>query len=230
MPGRGKAGLIVALCALLLCAVVAATGPSGAGAAGEPAFGCGHPHSGKAKVNPNPKGRPPLAIGDSTMLLPIPNLNEAGFSVNAKGCRGFRQSILVARALEKKGKLPHFVVINAYGNGGVNPDLIEMALDTIGPKRVLGLVTSYNADTGEAPAPDTGVIKKAAKRYPKQIVLMDWVRHSLPHHYIEPDPRAWFLPDLFHPNFEGAQGFADFIARYKPLAKEGRRPPLVKKK
>jgi hypothetical protein len=229
MAGSGKAGLGAVLCALVAC-VVAGTGAPGAGAAGEPAFGCGHPHRGKAKVNPNPRGKPPLAIGDSTMLLPIPDLNKVGFSVDAKGCRGFRQSVLVAAKLKKQGNLPHFVLINAYGNGGVNPRLIEFALDTLGPRRVLGLITSYNADTGEAPAPDTGVIVKAAKRYPKRIALIDWVEHSLPHHYFEPDPRAWFLPDLFHPNFEGAKAFADFLARWKPLAKEGRFPPLVKKK
>ena len=37
-------------------------------------------------------------------------------------------------------------LINAYGNGGVNPDLIKFALKVIGPKRTLVLVTAYDAD------------------------------------------------------------------------------------
>jgi len=104
-------------------------------------------------VNPNPKGMPPIMIGDSTVLLPIPNLNAVGCSVNARGCRGFKEAIEVAAKLRRKGKLPHLVLVNDYGNSGVNPDLISEALRVLGKKRVLGLVTEYNADTGRPPAP-----------------------------------------------------------------------------
>lgn len=68
--------------------------------AGEPAFGCKKVHRGKAKIDPNPKGRAPVAIGDSTMILPIPNLNAVGYSVNARGCRGFREGINTAAKLK----------------------------------------------------------------------------------------------------------------------------------
>ena len=130
--------------------------PSGAApsamAAGEPAFGCGHVHTAEAQRNPyGPNdGPPPIAIGDSTMLLPIPDLTRVGFDVNAKGCRGFKQSVWVARDLRNRGVLPRLILINAYGNGGVNDDLIKFALKVIGPKRTLVLVTAYNADTGRA--------------------------------------------------------------------------------
>ena len=66
------------------------------------------------------------------MLLPIPNLNAVGFSVNARGCRGFREAVNIARKLKAKHHLPHLVLINAYGNGGVNPALIQEALDVLG--------------------------------------------------------------------------------------------------
>ena len=187
-------------------------------AAGEPAFGCGHVHTAEAQRNPfGPNdGPPPIAIGDSTMLLPIPDLTRVGFDVNAKGCRGFKQSIWVARDLRNQDKLPQLILINAYGNGGVNDDLIKFALKVIGPKRTLVLVTAYDADTGHPPAPDTDVFVKAAKDHPDQIELLDWVKYSLPHHKVEPAPGAWFLPDLFHPNFTGAHAYANFLAQVLP--------------
>jgi hypothetical protein len=217
--GRQGAVALVALCTVLAL-------PSAAQAIGEPGFGCKRVYHGDADINPNPKGDPPLAIGDSTMLLPIPNLNAVGYSVNAKGCRGFRQAVDVAAKARKKHQLPHLVLINAYSNGGVNPGLIRFALKTLGPSRVLGLITEYNADTGHPPAPDTNIIQKAAKQYPHQIVLLDWVSYSLPHHFKDPLPNAWFLPDLFHPNFAGADAYAQFLARALPLAEDGRFPPL----
>jgi len=182
----------------------------------EPAsFGCGHVHTGQAERNPYgpDDGPPPVAIGDSTMLLPIPDLNRVGFDVNAKGCRGFRQSVWVARDLRNRGILPRLVLTNAYGNHGVDQDLIKFALNVLGPKRTLALVTAYNADTGAAPAPDTDQLFEAERLHPDQIKLLDWVRYSLPHHRVEPAPGAWFLPDLFHPNFAEAHAYANFLAQ-----------------
>jgi hypothetical protein len=194
-----------------------------AGAVGEPAFACGHVHTAKAQRNPyaNAKGPaelrlPPVAIGDSTMLLPIPDLTKVGFDVNAKGCRGFKQSIWVARDLRNEGKLPRLIVMNAYGNGGVNDGLINFALKVLGPQRKLVLVTAYDADTGHPPAPNTDVIKQAARDHPDQIKVLDWVKYSLPHHKPDPEPGAWFLPDLFHPNFTGAPQYANFLAQVLP--------------
>ena len=207
---QGTAALVA------LCLLGALAGS--AQGSGEPAFGCKKVHRGTASIDPNPKGRAPVAIGDSTMLLPIPNLDAAGFSVNARGCRGFREAVNIARKLKAKGHLPHLVMINAYGNGGVNPGLISEALDVLGKKRVLGLVTAYDADTGHPPAPDTDVLFKAAKQYPHRIFVLDWVTYSLSHHAAEPTPGAWFLPDLFHPNYTGADAYANFLSQALPLA------------
>jgi hypothetical protein len=199
-------------------ALLALWQPSAAPAAGEPAFGCGHVHTAKAQRNPfGPDGGPPpIAIGDSTMLLPIPDLTRVGFDVNAKGCRGFKQAVWVARDMRNRDVLPKLILINSYGNGGVNSDLIKFALKVIGPKRQLVLVTAYNADTGEPPAPDTDVLFQAEKDHPDQIKVLDWVKYSLPHHKVEPAPGAWFLPDLFHPNFTGAHAYGNFLAEVLP--------------
>jgi hypothetical protein len=189
---------------------------SAAMAVGEPEFGCGHVHTGQAQRNPYGTGPPPIAIGDSTMLLPIPDLTRVGFDVNGLGCRGFKQAVWVARDMRNRGVLPKLVLINSYGNGGVNDDLIKFALKVIGPSRTLVLVTAYDADTGHPPAPDTDVLVRAAKEHPDQIKLLDWVKYSLPHHRTDPAPGAWFLPDLFHPNFPGAHAYGRFLAQVVP--------------
>jgi hypothetical protein len=216
---RQGAVAVVGLC----LSVALATAAHGAG---EPAYGCRGVHRGDALVNPNPRGRPPIAIGDSTMILPIPNLNQAGYSVNARGCRGFKEAVAVAQKLRRKHRLPHLVLIAAYSNGGVNPDLIQSALHTIGRSRVLLLVTEYNADTGHPPAPNTDILFKARRLFRHRIALLDWVKYSRSHHAAEPKAGAWFLPDLYHPNYTGAAAYAQFLSRALPLARDGRFPPL----
>ena len=188
------------------------------------AFGCKKVHRGKADIDPNPKGLAPIAIGDSTMLLPIPDLNQVGYSVNARGCRGFREAVNTIAKLKDKHHLPHLVLINAYGNGGVNPGLIAEALGVLGKTRVLGLITAYDADTGKPPAPDTDILFKSARQYPHRVFVLDWVKYSRSHHAADPKPNAWFDPDLFHPNPAGAQAFAQFLAGALPFAREGKFP------
>jgi hypothetical protein len=217
MGARQGAVAVVAVC-LTLVVVTLAQG------AGEPAFGCKGVYTGVAQTNPNPRGRPPVVIGDSTVILPIPNLNAVGYSVNARGCRGFKEAIHIAARMRAKHRLPHLVLFTAYGNGGVNPSLIAEALAVLGRSRVLGLVTEYNADTGHPPAPDTDILFKARKQYPHRIIVLDWVKYSLGHHKAEPKPGAWFLPDLFHPNYTGADAYAQFLAQALPMARNGRFP------
>ena len=227
MAWRGASGKIALGLLGLLAAVALAVHPIGkAGAVGEPGFTCKRIHRGTAQVNPNPRGRPPLIIGDSTTLLPIPNLTAAGFAVNARGCRGFGEAIGVARAIEAKGKLPHLVLINDYGNGGLSTKLVAKVLEVMGSSRVLGLVTEYDADTGKAPAPETWKLFRAARSHPRRIFVLDWVKFSLPHHFADPAEGAWFLADLFHPNFAGADAYAQFLSAALPLARDGSVPPL----
>lgn len=205
--------LLVFMAVALLCALFASTA-----SAARPIVDCGKEHVARAAFNPYGTGHgpPPIAIGDSTMLFPLPDLTKVGYDVNARGCRGFKQAVWIARDLRNRGILPKLILINSYGNGGVNPGLIKFALKVIGPKRTLVLVTAYNADTGHPPAPDTDVLVRAAKEHPGQIKLLDWVRHSLPHHRTDPAPGAWFLPDLYHPNLVGSRAYAQFLSRVLP--------------
>jgi hypothetical protein len=223
---RRDATPTIALGLFLLCAVLALIIPRQAGAAGEPAFSCKKVYTGTAQQNPNPNGRPPLFIGDSTVNLPIPNLNAVGISVNARGCRGMGEAIALAARFRRRGKLPHLVLFNDYGNGGVGEKQIDELLDTVGPRRVIGFVTEWDADTGKTPAAGSDFLKHAAKRKPHRIFVLNWIQYSRPHHFAEPKPGAWFLPDRFHPNFTGADAYAQFVGRALPLAPEGKFPPL----
>jgi hypothetical protein len=191
---------------------------------GEPGFSCKQVHRGQAAVNPNPKGKPPLVIGDSTVNLPIPNLSQAGFDVNARGCRGILEAIGVATKLRRKGRLPHLVLVNGYANGGIKQKQVDELVDAIGTGRVAVLLTEYNANTGKGAAPDTRELFVARKRYRHRVAVLDWVDYSRPHHFADPAPDAWFLSDLFHPNFAGAEAFAQFLAGALPLAKDGKFP------
>jgi hypothetical protein len=214
----------IALALALLAASLAIA--SGAQGVGEPGFSCKKVHRGQAAVNPNPKGKPPLVIGDSTVNLPIPNLSQAGFDVNARGCRGIFEAIDVAAKLRRKGRLPHLILMNGYANGGMKEKQVDELLGAIGKGRVVVLLTEYNANTGKGAAPDTRELFVARREHPHQIAVLDWVKYSRPHHFADPAPGAWFLPDLFHPNFAGADAYAQFLARALPLAKEGSFPPL----
>ena len=222
MVGPRNAGTAPAV-ALVLSLAALALAPS-AGAVGEPGFHCRDTNRGTATTNPNPRGKPPLAIGDSTMNLPIPNLNQIGFTVNARGCRGTGEANNLIEKLGKRGKLPHLVVLAVYSNGGISLKNVADVLDVLGKRRVLGLVTEYNADNGRRAAPDTSVLFKARRLYPRRVAVLDWVKYSRPHHFVEPAPGAWFLSDLFHPNYTGAQEYANFLARLLPYAREGRHP------
>jgi hypothetical protein len=223
MASRRGSGTIALALALSIASLAVA---SVAGGVGEPGFSCKQVNRGQAAVNPNPKGRPPLVIGDSTVNLPVSNLSQAGFDVNARGCRGIFEAIELATKLRRKDRLPHLVLMNGYANGGIKQKQVDELIATVGKGRVVVLLTEYNADTGKGAAPDTRELFAARRRYPHRIAVLDWVHFSGPHHAAEPAPGAWFLPDLFHPNFDGAAAYADFLSRALPLAKEGSFPPL----
>jgi hypothetical protein len=58
--------------------------------------GCGGVRYLPAKKRPK-HGKPPLAIGDSTMLLAMPDLARDGWNVDAHGCRGMEEGLAILR-------------------------------------------------------------------------------------------------------------------------------------
>jgi hypothetical protein len=147
-------------------------------------------------------GRPPIAIGDSPMLLATPLLANKGFLANAHGCRQYSEGLRVLKDYKKKGKLGRIVVIALGSNGVVQKSQIHKALKIIGKKRLLLLVAQLELGGGESS--DTELARKEARKH-RRIRLLDWARYSRGH-------GSWFQSDGLHPTLEGAEKMADFYA------------------
>lgn len=161
-----------------------------------------------AKKQPK-RGRPPLAIGDSTMLLAMERLARDGWNVDAHGCRGMQEGLALLRRRRARGRLPHLVTIALGTDFTVSRREIRSALHVLGPGRVLGLVTPW--ELGGRAGRDAQVMREAAADYRRRILLLDWVRFSRGH-------RAWFQPDGCHLTHAGARALARLLRRALPLA------------
>jgi hypothetical protein len=150
------------------------------------------------------RGRAPLAIGDSPMLLPLPNLADAGYRANARGCRQFPEGLDVLREYKRKGHLAPLVTIALGSNGIITKTHIHKALRIIGKRRTLGLVTPR--ELGGGSGADAAIVRKEADEHPKRIVLLDWVKYSEGH-------SGWFQSDGLHLTSEGAVAFTKLLRK-----------------
>lgn len=176
--------------------------------AGEAQAGCGGVQYKRAAKRPK-HGRPPLAIGDSTMLLAMGNLSRAGYNVNAHGCRGWEEGLGVLRARRARPGLPHLSVMALGADFTISRRDIRRALHIIGPNRRLGLVTPR--ELGGGSGNDALNVRWAAGKYRKRVVLLDWVKYSRGH-------GGWFQPDGLHLTYAGARAFARLFKRALPFA------------
>jgi hypothetical protein len=153
--------------------------------------------------------RPPLAIGDSSMLLALPALARVGYKVNARGCRQFAEGLRLLRQARRGHQLPHLVVLALGADASVTGGQIQQAKKIVGPKRKLGLVTPRELGGGESN--DARVIRNAGQRDPEHIKVLDWVHYSAGH-------GSWFQPDGLHLTFSGAKAFARLLKKLVRLA------------
>jgi hypothetical protein len=144
--------------------------------------------------------RAPLVIGDSTMIFAAPVLGHLGLEADARGCRQFGQGVGILVARRHAHTLPPVAVLALGANGPIRGGQIGAALHVIGRRRVLGLVTPRNS------ASSAGQMRRAARRHPDQVLLIDWVAFSAGH-------GAWFAGDGLHVNGAGASSFARLITR-----------------
>jgi lysophospholipase L1-like esterase len=147
-------------------------------------------------------GRAPIAIGDSPMLLALPYLAKEGYRANARGCRQWLEGLDVIRKLKHEDHLPRLVVVALGSNGVVDKNDIHEALDLLGKKRTLGLVTPR--ETGGTAGHDADLVRSEAEAHSNRIVLLDWVKYSAGH-------SGWFQPDGLHLTYEGADAFAALL-------------------
>ncbi|MHB8694772.1 MAG: DUF459 domain-containing protein [Solirubrobacteraceae bacterium] len=160
----------------------------------------------------HPAGQlPPLAIGDSTMLLSLPGLASAGYQADAHGCRQLVQAVGMLGGLRAAGRLPHMVAIALGSNCCITDAQIGQALAILGPHRLLVLVTPVGVGGGDGTG--AGAERAAARRNPGRIVLLDWARYSAGH-------PGWFQPDGLHLSYPGVYAFTKLLASALPYAYE----------
>jgi hypothetical protein len=145
-------------------------------------------------------GRPPLIIGDSTMIFAAPLLAGRGFEADAHGCRQFAAGVAMLRARRHAHTLPRVAILALGANGAIPGGGIRQALGIMGRNRVLGLVTPKNLGSSQAR------MRAAARRHPDRVLLIDWARFSAGH-------GAWFGGDGLHVNQTGALAFARLVRR-----------------
>ena len=151
---------------------------------------------------------PPLAIGDSTLILSVPTLKREGISANAQGCRQYADGLVMLNTLRRQGRLAGVVIVALGANGPVTESEVTTALAILGPRRILVMVTHWRP--GHLGGRDTALIRREPRRHPGRIVVLDWIQYSGGH-------RAWFQPDGLHLTFPGAAAYARFLGRAIPL-------------
>ena len=202
---RGSLAAAVAAASLLTAAVAAAPGPAAAS--------CGGVVSAKPTMRVNPKGRAPVAIGDSIMILAVKGLARDGYHANAKGCRQWLEGVAMLRKKRKRHRLPHMVAMALGTNGAITAPEIEQALHALPKNRVLALVTPRGKVSGNGAA----LMRAAAQRHKHRVVLLDWARYSAGH-------GDWFQPDGLHLTLPGAAAYSRLLGRAIPFARNGRFP------
>jgi hypothetical protein len=154
---------------------------------------------------------PPLAVGDSVMLGAVPEVARAGLEVNTRGCRQMSEGLRLLRA-RRRSFLPSRVVIALGANWSVRYGEIRAAMRIVGRRRLLVLVTPRESGGGESG--DAWAMRRAARRFPKRVRVLDWVRRSR-------GRAGWFAGDGLHLSRQGARAYARLLGRATRM-----RPPV----
>jgi len=170
--------------------------------------GCGGVETAAAATH-LPGQLPPLAIGDSTMLLSLPGLAADGYDANAHGCRQLSEALALLAQLRARHALPNLVALALGANGYVTSSDIGQVLHVLCCNRLLVLVTPRQL--GGSAGPNAALEHAEARAHPSQILLLDWVKYSAGH----PD---WFQPDGLHLTLPGVHAFTNLLARALPYA------------
>jgi hypothetical protein len=165
--------------------------------------------SGAVKHRPKTE-RPPLIVGDSTMILAAPLLGRRGLSADARGCRQFTAGVAMLARRRARGRLPRLAILALGANGPIARGSVRRAVRIMGRRRILGLVTPRKSP-GSAAA-----MRWAARRFPDRVLLIDWLSFSAGN-------GGWFAGDGLHVSHTGALAFASLVRRrVDPLV----HPPL----
>ena len=152
-------------------------------------------------------GRAPIAIGDSPMLLALPNLAEGGLSGQrprlSPVARGSRRD---PQAQAARTTCRGWSWSRSAPTASSPRTTSTTALDLVGKKRTLGLVTPR--ETGGVAGHDADLVRSEARKHtqPDRAARLGQVQRR---------PLGWFQPDGLHLTFDGADAFARLLK--KPL-------------
>ncbi|MFN2616570.1 MAG: hypothetical protein ABR581_05525 [Thermoleophilaceae bacterium] len=191
MPGRRRGFVAVVVLVASAAVLGALAAPASAGCGGRKVF--------RAKRHRG-EGRPPLVIGDSVVLGAPDELSAAGFRVDVRGCRQMSEGLRIMRS----SRLPRIVVVALGTNWKITMREIRSALRIVGPDRVLAMVIPR--EEGGGSGSDAAVVRRAGRRYPGRVLVLDWVRYSARH-------GGWFAPDGIHLGPGGARGLTRLFSR-----------------
>jgi hypothetical protein len=152
-----------------------------------------------------------LAIGDSPMLVAVQYLAEAGFDVNAHGCRQYAEGLAVLEFYAGEGDLHDFVAIALGVNGTITITDLEQAVEILGEGRILGLVTQPELEGQDET--DIETVRSFAELQTDRTVLIDWAAVSEGH-------ENWFQPDGVHLTDKGAREFTALLEQGRDEAEQ----------
>lgn len=175
---------------------------------GAQAQGCGYDH------RPPRHGRvgaAPLALGDSVMLGASRRLARRGFEVDARCARQPSEGLSILRQRRRRGTLPEIVVMALGTNIATSSRDIKRMLRAVGRRRTLMLVTPFR----EWRPFNTRPMRRAKRRYPKSVKLIDWSARARRH-------RDWFWRDGTHLRPDGVDVYTRMLKRAAWSRQRGR--------
>jgi hypothetical protein len=149
-----------------------------------------------------PAGVAPLAIGDSVMIGAARPLAHRGFEVDAKCGRSPRGGLYVLRRRLRRHTLPESVVVALGTNFFITSRQIGKALNILGRRRTLFLVTPYRSWRAVGNEP----IRRAASRRPGRVTMIDWSSLAYGHAW-------WFQGDGTHLLRPGIAAYTRLLKR-----------------
>jgi hypothetical protein len=177
-------------------------------AEGAHAQGCGYDHR-------TPKhgrvGAAPFALGDSVMLGAARELARRGFEVDAKCARNPAEGLSILRQRRRRGTLPEIVVMALGTNIATSSHDIARMLRAVGRRRTLMLVTPFR----QWHPFNTGPMRRAARRQPKRVKLIDWSKRARRNH-------QWLWRDGTHLRPAGIDAYTRLLKRAAWSRQRGR--------
>ena len=168
-------------------------------AEGAHAQGCGYDHR---RPDHGRVGAAPFALGDSVMLGAARELSHRGFEVDAKCARPPSEGLQILRQRRRRGTLPEIVVMALGTNIATSSHDIRRMLRLIGRRRTLMLVTPFR----EWHPFNTGPMRRAARKKPKRVKLIDWSSRARHNH-------QWLWGDGTHLRPGGIDAYSRMLKR-----------------